>query len=283
MALVKDLTRGIASAASPLLFALYFKGAPKHSWKEGKVPVTISFDYDFKEDEQAIPALLELFGSYGFPASHACRGDLVQKNPSAYAKLVDANHEIINHTQNHPENFNELSKEEKKREIAACHDTIKSTLGVEPNGFRTPHFGKLHSPDVYEALEELGYLYSSSTNLTRTKSFGVPYYPSKKDFLRPGEPSYKVLELSVMSCPEHYFPVFDSWHCFENPGAHSKPGRFRKVFELAVQLALKHSLYLNTYFDPRHVAGNKDFAASLDLLRNSRLRVVRSCDICPEF
>jgi hypothetical protein len=74
-----------------------------------------------------------------------------------------------------------------------------------------------------------------------------------------------------MSCPQHYFPVFDSWHCFRaSPPAHFKKGEFARVFARAVDFALKYGIYANFYFDPRDVFDLKDFTRALQLLSEKK-------------
>jgi len=92
-------------------------------------------------------------------------------------------HEIINHTYSHPNNeelnpsqkMNRLSYDEQKEEIVRCHEVCMDILKYEPVGFRTPHFGKLHSEAIYDILQELGYCYSSSTAAICVIGFGAPF------------------------------------------------------------------------------------------------------------
>jgi hypothetical protein len=85
-----------------------------------------------------------------------------------------------------------------------------------------------------------------------------------------------------MSCPRHYFSVFDSWHCFRaSPPAHHRKGEFSQVFKEAVELARRYGVYANFYFDPRDVCGLKDFERALEFLgeRKKDLWVAPSADV----
>ncbi len=273
--------RKLVSAAAPLLFKHYFGAEPRErvSWKGKKAAVTISFDPDYPEDVHGIPKLLEQLDSFGFRASFACVGKWIEAFPKIHEKILEAKCEIINHTLTHPNNellnpdefFNELDERKMEEEIAGFERVCKKLLDCKPEGFRSPHFGDLHSQSVYNVLERRGYLYSSSTNLTRTESRGFPYNPSKKDFLKKTKPAYSLLELPVMSCPQHYFPVFDTWHCFRaSPPAHFKKGEFPRLFARAVDYALEYGIYANFYFDPRDVFDLKDFTRALQLLNERK-------------
>ncbi len=279
----KQLLRGCASLAAPLLWKNYLR-KNERKWPRGKYALTISFDYDYVEDVSLIPSLCELMDSYGVPASHACVGKYVESFAREHAPILDRGDEVINHSYSHPngplnpyEHFNELSRKRMEEEIIGAEKAF-AEIGAKCTGFRTPHFGNLNSQQVYEVLEERGYAYSSSTNLVTTKSRGTPYHPNKNDFHLNSPPHYRILELPVFSCPVHYYPVFDSWHCFETR-AHHRRGEFFNAFKKAVGLAEEYGSYLNLYFDPRHVAGEKDFEEILEFASRADAWVATSKEV----
>ena len=139
----------------------------------------LSFDCDFPRDIEALPELVDLLDRYGVKASFACIGQWITAYPDEHRHLVAAGHELINHTQTHPnlyhpgydyarapglsrDYFNRIGAEARRGEIEACHATFAEVLGVEPVGYRSPHFGTLHVDDVYPVLAQLGYRFSSS-------------------------------------------------------------------------------------------------------------------------
>ncbi len=290
---MKRVLRHAVSLAAPLLWKKFFHGRPPNPWLNRRIPVTISFDPDYPEDVEAIPKLLELFGTFGWKTSFACIGRWVEKYPRIHHAILDQGHEIINHTFDHPNNellnskqfFNKLSEKEQEEQIAGFEATAKKILDYTPVGFRSPHFGDLHTQSVYAILERRGYTYSSSTHWTVTNSQGRPYRPSKTDFHRKDENNgYRLLELPMASCPRHYFPVFDTWHCYRTqPPAHPKAGQFKTVFQEAVTLAQKNQAYANFYFDPRDVVDNPDFEESLVWLKNKDVSVGRSDHVAAEW
>lgn len=274
--MLKKALRAGAGFVAPLAWRRYLQKNEKKWPRNAKYAVTLSFDYDYVSDVMCLRDLVELFDSFDLKASHAIVGKYVEKFPRDHEAVVEAGHEIINHSYSHPdgplnphEYFNKLSLQRMKEEVALCEEACEEILGVKPEGFRAPHFGSLNSQQVYGILEERGYAYSSSTNLTTTQSRGVPYKPNRDDFHSSAPPHYDLLELPVFSCPRHYYPVFDSWHCFES-GAHAKPGDFHATFEKAMRLCEKNGAYLNAYFDPHHVTHLKDLARILESLRKDK-------------
>ncbi len=283
---MKRVLRSVAALAAPLLWKKYFHGRPTNPWGGRRIPVTVSFDPDYPEDVEAIPKLLELFGTFGWKTSFACIGRWVEKYPRIHQAILDQGHEIINHTYSHPNNellnaekyFNKMTAAEQEDEIAGFEKTAKVILDYAPTGFRSPHFGDLHTQSVYEILERRGYRYCSSTSWTNTHSHGLPYRPSREDFHKTDEKNgHALLELPMVNCPRHYLAVMDTWHCYRTqPPAHPKPGQFKTVFQEAVILAEKNQAYANFYFDPRDVADNPDFAQSLEWLAGEDVHVCTS-------
>lgn len=266
-----------------MLMNRYFsKKKSKIDWKSKKCCVSITFDCDLEKDIKSLPILVELLDSYKIKSSFACIGKFIENYPKIHDNLLENGHEIINHTYTHPNNeiwnpnryFNRLTRKEQKEEIKKCEEICLKLLNYKPKGFRTPHFGNLHGCFVYEILEELGYLYSSSVTVINTKSYGLPYYPCKKNCKMPCDEKFDVLELPVMNCPEHYFATFDSVHCLREPfPAHSKKGEFLNLFKKALNYGYKYNIYLNFYFDPQDVIGCKDFEEILELLDKDKNKI----------
>ena len=161
---------------------------------------TLSFDCDFPRDIEALPGVLELLERHCVVASFACIGQWVRAYPEQHRALVAAGHEIVNHTETHPnlyhpdydyarvselsrERFNQIAPGERRLEIERCHETFVEVLDCAPEGFRTPHFGVLHVDDVYPVLADIGYRFSSSKVAAAPPSWGRSY----RDVLASGE------------------------------------------------------------------------------------------------
>ena len=239
-------------------FFEHFYSQERFGAKSLNSPVfSLSFDCDFKKDNEAIPNLLEVLASYGLSCDFAAIGRWVEKYSSTYRKILDQGHEIINHTYTHPDNyelspnkyFTELSTEEKKKEISKCHKVVLDKLEYEMKGYRTPHFGYQWTNDVYSILEELGYLFSSSIIASKAEKF-VPYQIGK------------IWEFPISICPQHPMSSLDSFHVVR--AKKHTPEEFLSLFEFMINKAKRENLFINLYFDPQDVATLPEFEKMLE-------------------
>lgn len=254
--------------------ALYANNADK-SWFDGRACMTVSFDCDYPEDVEAIPPLLKMLDRWPFKTSFACVGHWIEKYPDEHKQIVDHGHEIINHTYSHPDNellnpgrkFRYISKDEKREEIERCHEVCARVLGCEPSGCRIPHFKNLFTPEIYGILAELGYAYSSSTWLTNTTSFGMPF-----------RADHGIIEFPLSTCPSHPFTVFDTWHSLNTPRLlhrikHRGPESYMELFRTLLAMGRATGSYLNIYIDPLDVRKLSGFEAMLEMLVDDDIMV----------
>ena len=239
----------------------------------------ISFDCDFPRDVEVLPRLVTILQSYGVRASFACIGQWVRRYPDEHHALVEAGYEIINHTETHPNlyhpeydyarieglsrtPFNQLEPGQRRDEIERGHATIVEILGIEPKGFRTPHFGALHVDDVYAPLSELSYHFSSSV-LAAARG-GVPY--------RTWEGPW---EIPVSPCPLHPCGVFDSWHGLGKHGAsHADPGAMADLLAVLIDVAVQDGGLVNVYFDPKDILESGELERMLEILERRSLETI---------
>jgi peptidoglycan-N-acetylglucosamine deacetylase len=250
----------------------------------------ISFDCDFPRDVEALRPLVRLLGEFAARASFACIGQWVCAYSDEHRRLVDAGHEIVNHTQTHPnlyhadydyareeglshEYFNRIGLAGRRREIERGHAQISEVLGVEPTGFRTPHFGALHVDDIYGILAEIGYRFSSSTMVSRAGP--MPY--------RTGE---GIWEIPVSPCPQHPFGVFDSWHSIgKSKASHSSQGELTALFAdlLDAVFVGKEGGLVNIYLDPYDAVESGELRTMLELLQERSISTTDYSDLCDEL
>lgn len=81
-------------------------------------------------------------------------------NAARLRELVDAGHELGNHTFHHLYDFSRGSPAEIEADVADAHAAITAATGFAPHGFRAP--GYTLSDLVVEKLVKLGYRYDSS-------------------------------------------------------------------------------------------------------------------------
>jgi len=226
-------------------------------WEGKPSCFSLSFDVDFLADVKALPMLVAILDEYSIKASFAVIGMLVEQYPPEHRLLVEAGHEIVNHTYSHPNHleltpnrfFDKISIQEQEEEIWRCDEVIRNVLGIKPVGFRTPHFGNQYASSVYAILRKFGYLYSSSTVAPHTSSFGYPFRE------RDG-----IWEFPVSTCPMHPFTTFDTWHAFhksppflKRAGWHQDNDEFYRLFTQLIGLGIDNGSYINLYFDPQDI------------------------------
>lgn len=225
---------------------------------------TLTFDCDFEKDISALPHILDLLKAHKIKAGFAAIGKFVEKYPDIHKRIVAEGHEIINHTYTHPDNphwspdryFNKIGYEAQKDEVERAHDVFNKILGIDCIGFRTPHYGNLHTDSVYDILSELGYKYSSSTAACAFPGYGVPIKFHKG-----------IYEIPTGCSLNFPLAIFDSWNMLRK----RKPflgddQAFIKEFEQTIEYLAGSSKYLNHYFDPYDVIENNKIEKMLDAL-----------------
>ncbi|MCB9535879.1 MAG: polysaccharide deacetylase family protein [Myxococcales bacterium] len=89
-----------------------------------------------------VPRFVELFGEVGVPATFYCIAeDLeVPGNAARLRALVDAGHEIGNHTWHHRYDLTRLSPAERRAEVACGRARLEDAAGAPVVGFRSPGY-----------------------------------------------------------------------------------------------------------------------------------------------
>lgn len=220
----------------------------------GPATYTLSFDCDYPEDIAALPAVLATLRKYGIAASFACIGRWIEVYPDAHRTILADGHEVMNHAHTHPDHptlapgrsFVALTREERRAEIAACHDACVRVLGYAPVGFRTPHFGRAHTSDVPVILGEFGYAYSSSTVDVAVERYGVPQRDASG-----------VWEIPLGTSARFPYALFDSWSAFRAPRRRFRDdAAFLDAFRASLAVVAETRSFLAHYFDPQDVVRN---------------------------
>jgi peptidoglycan-N-acetylglucosamine deacetylase len=242
-------------------------------WKGRAAGLTLSFDCDHDTDYQAMPELLDALEREGLNASFACIAKWIERDPGIHREMIRRGHELINHTYTHPSNshfhpderFNEITRDDRRREIETADRVIRNLLAVHPTGFRTPHFGDSHTADVYEILAELGYRYSSSKIAIQCPSFGMPYRESQG-----------IWEFPLSFDPKRINTCFDTYNRFKKSSGTVTAGREKEFFggiEKVIRRAMESGSYVNLYFDPSDIRLLSQFRDFLRLLGSLKERV----------
>lgn len=234
---------------------------PRQTGNNGQV--VLSFDPDDRIDIEMMPWLLDELKNRKMKASFAAIGVWVQQYPDLWKRVRDEGHEIINHTYDHPDNaelnqrhYHHLTYDERKEQIAKCHQVVKDILGIEMGGFRTPHFGYQHTYDTYKILEELGYEFSTSVVAISSPN-GRPYTVGS------------VREFPLTYCPKHPWALFDSSHAFRGKFCKHTP----EDFLVQWKRLLESGCFLSIYLDPQDLK-KFDFPKMLDMIDRAGLTTV---------
>lgn len=226
----------------------YVQRALSHAGSNGwAMRVGLSFDCDLPEDVASHAWLLGRLKEYGLRGSFACVGTYVEMFPEEHRLLVDAGHEIINHTYSHPshrllnphQRFRLLSDEQLREEVSKAHEMIERVIGVPPVGFRAPHFGGLHTNRVYAILRDLGYRYSSSTIGTRTPELGSPFK------------FQGIWEIPLSPDPKTAFGCLETWGLYRaRPARYADKREFLALLDEVLKVGISSGTFLNFYLDP---------------------------------
>jgi hypothetical protein len=183
-----------------------------------------------------VPRVLEILNSHTMRITWFIVGkDAADpKHHSVLRSIVEAGHEVGNHSFHHEPWLHLYSEAEIDRELAETEAAIREATGVTPNGFRGPGFS--HSPTLLNVLKKRGYRYDCSTFPTFLGPLARAYYlmtaktmsaeereKRKKLFgrfedgfgpLKPFEwdtPSGKLLEIPVTTMPVFKVPIHLSY------------------------------------------------------------------------
>jgi peptidoglycan-N-acetylglucosamine deacetylase len=112
--------------------------------------------------EVALPRFLEAMDHLGIKATLFVIGrDL--ENPRHQTLIEQASaagHEIANHSYSHDYALSRWTPAQIKEDIRQAHVLIQNTTGTPAVGFRAPGYNQ--SESLFDAIEDLGYLYDSS-------------------------------------------------------------------------------------------------------------------------
>ena len=113
--------------------------------------VAISFDAAWGNDDTE--QLINILKEYDAKATFFVVGAWVDKYPESVKQLSDAGHQIMNHSNTHP-NMPSLSNTQKLDELNSCNKKIADITGKVPTLFRAP-YGDYDNATI-EATESLG-------------------------------------------------------------------------------------------------------------------------------
>jgi polysaccharide deacetylase family protein (PEP-CTERM system associated) len=181
-----------------------------------------------REDQivESVTLLLDLLDKYRIKATFFVLGIVAEKHPEIVREIYNRGHEVASHAYSHKTLY-KLGRDNFKREVEQSLNCLKSIIGQEIRGFRSPSFSLNESTRwALEVLVESGFDYDASIFPFKTNLYGVlgvplhPYRPSYSDLTREDTNSgiiefpMTVLRAGIINIPiagGFYFRVLPLW------------------------------------------------------------------------
>jgi peptidoglycan-N-acetylglucosamine deacetylase len=227
----------------------------------------------------AVPRFLDLFEQLGLKVTVFVVGQdaALEKNRKALRSIVDAGHELGNHSFVHEPWLHLYSETQVESEINAAEESIEAATGVRPSGFRGPGYSL--SATVLRVLARRNYLFDASTLPTFLGPLSRAYYfmttklddrqrqerkvlfGSLRDGLRPIDTyawnidGQSVLEVPVTTMPLFRIPFHFSYLLY---ASRFSPVVARAYFETALRLCRITGTEPSLLLHPLDLLGNED-------------------------
>jgi peptidoglycan/xylan/chitin deacetylase (PgdA/CDA1 family) len=101
-------------------------------------PHAVALTIDDGPQPEWTPKMLDLLAEFDVRATFSLIGIQVKLFPKLAERIVQAGHQLCNHTMTHPLDIASLSRKNVDREITEAHDRIGHATGVAPKFFRSP-------------------------------------------------------------------------------------------------------------------------------------------------
>lgn len=151
VAFVKCVTTFVPQAVS-VSSTINGRELPIYCVETDEKKVALSFDAAWgNEDTQRI---LEILAKHNIHVTFFATGGWVESFPDDVKAILDAGHDLGNHSENH-KNMSQLSNDEKEQEIMKVHDKVKNLTGYEMFLFRPPYGD--YDNDVIKTATKCGY------------------------------------------------------------------------------------------------------------------------------
>lgn len=114
---------------------------PTHADDEGKeepLPKQVALTFDDGPDPKVTRQILETLGKHQAKATFFMLGSRVEYYPDVVNEVMEAGHELGNHTWNHAD-LTKLSTDKIQKEITSTSTMIEKIAGQKPEAFRPPY------------------------------------------------------------------------------------------------------------------------------------------------
>lgn len=119
-------------------------------------PPKIALTFDDGPDIAATPALLKLLAEHHIHATFFCVGQAVRQHPELARQMIEAGHQVENHTDTHAWSLNFALNKRWRQELHAANEAIEQATGQRPRYMRPPM--GLTNPHLYTELRKTNLL-----------------------------------------------------------------------------------------------------------------------------
>lgn len=125
----------------------------RYTWRRRTGSQKIIFlTFDDGPVPEATPFVLDVLEQYQAKATFFCVGDNVGKHSAILQKVVEAGHQVGNHTQNHLNGFR-TGQEEYLENVQKCTLELEKQLGIRSRLFRPP-YGRIRNGQAASLMPE---------------------------------------------------------------------------------------------------------------------------------
>ena len=111
---------------------------PKAIWRMNPKEHSVYLTFDDGPIPESTPFILQVLADFGIHATFFMVGDNVRKYPHLYRQIVEAGHQVGNHTYHHLGGFKHFAR-------TYIHDTNRANELINAHLFRPPHGCMSHS------------------------------------------------------------------------------------------------------------------------------------------
>lgn len=228
--------------------------------------VALSFDCDTERDIEVVASVHQRCLDAGVVPTYAVPGELLRAGRDVYGEIARGGAEFINHggashtsyeratrTYVSTLSYDALTLHDVELDVRAGHRAVRDVTGVEPRGFRAPHFGTFQRRGqlkwLHDLLRQIGYRYSSTT------------MPLLGLVAGPVQDRAGLIELPVTGRPGAPNRVLDTWSFRFAPGRRVDAADYVAEVSSLLRWHVERGVpgVLNLYGDPSQVEDWPEF------------------------
>jgi len=266
------LGRPPVSPADPLAAFERYRESATASGLSG-LTLFLSFDCDTDWDFEVVEPLDSFLAERSIAVTYAVPGAQLERGRDYYKAVAARGREFLNHgARPHAEwrqdqdqyvpitFYQEMSSEQVSADIRCGHQIVQDVTGQRAVGFRAPHFGSFQGADdlalIYRTIEDLGYVYASTTVPEKGLNHGPAY--------RNGG----IMELPTFGSARAPLNILDTWTHLTDRRRYALGETYYELFVETLDVLTHNHIpaLLTWYGDPSHAWQQTAFMKAMDLI-----------------